>query len=78
MLFLFLVNIQKANAQDKENEIHGPSLRGALVMANSPISQAVDGVKKLSIIPKGRFDVAYHFHKRGSAALLSDIKVQNF
>ena len=67
-----------ALAQENEEEEHKPKIRGAIMMANSHVPKAIEGGKKVAVIPTWGFDVDYFFHPRWSVALQGDVKLQSF
>jgi hypothetical protein len=62
----------------ENTKAHKPMIRGAIMMANSHVPQAIEGNFKGVIIPTWGLDVDYFFHKHWSAALQGDIKLQSF
>lgn len=62
----------------EEGSSHRPKIRGAIMMANSHVPSATEGGKKVAVIPTWGFDVDYFFHRRWSAAVQGDIKIQSF
>jgi len=77
-LLLFVLLSNTCLAQETEPESFKPRIRGAIMMANSHVPKAIEGEKKVTIIPAWGFDVDYVFHKRWSVALQGDIKLQSF
>lgn len=69
-------------AQELEEETHeeefSPQVRVALIMGNAHVPQALEGDKKVAVIPSWGFDVDYFFNPRWSVALQADIKLQSF
>ncbi|NVJ87700.1 MAG: hypothetical protein HWE15_15465 [Algoriphagus sp.] len=67
--------------EEKENmgkeEFH-PQIRVALVTINSHVPNAIEGDKKVAILPAWGFDVDYFFNPRWSVAIQADIKLQSF
>lgn len=64
-------------AQDKSEEFHN-QIRGAIMMANSHVPQAINGKYANSIIPAWGIDVDYSFHRHWTVAIQGDIKLQSF
>ena len=65
-------------AQDFGKKEFTPQIRGAIMMANSHVPNATEGGKKVSIVPTWGFDFDYFFHRRWSAAIHGDVKLQSF
>ena len=78
LVIMLLFFLKVATAQEKDSEEFKPMIRGAIMMANSHVPHAMNGDKKISVIPAWGFDVDYFFHPRWSVALQGDIKIQSF
>jgi len=49
-------------SQDIVEETHKPQIRGAIMMANSHVPNAMQGEKSIAVIPAWGFDLDYFFH----------------
>lgn len=76
--FLLLLMFSPCLVLAQETPEHQPKLRGAVMMAYSWIPHAVEGGKSVAVIPTFGFDVDYYFHRRWSAAVQVDVKLQSF
>lgn len=78
-LFLLLIATSWLSSYAQEGtEAFRPSLRGAIMMANSHVPTANTNGKDVVIIPTWGFDVNYQFHRRWSTGLQAEIKLQSF
>jgi hypothetical protein len=59
-------------------EEHKQKIRGAIMMANSHVPNAIENEKSIIVIPTWGFDVDYFYHPRWSVAVQGDIKIQSF
>lgn len=77
LLVVFHCMILSAIAQET-SEVHHNKIRGAIMMANSHVPQAVNGNYSNTIIPVWGIDADYVFHPHWSVAIQGDIKLQSF
>jgi hypothetical protein len=47
-------------------------IRGAIMMANSHVPKAIEGGKKIAIVPTWGIELDYFFHPRLSVAIFPD------
>jgi hypothetical protein len=76
--FLMVMNTRMISAQEPESDEFKPTIRGAIMMANSHIPKSFEGEKKIAVLPTWGVDVDYFFHRRWSAAMQADIILQDF
>jgi hypothetical protein len=76
--FLLALVASSCFAQEGTPEPFTPQLRGAVMMANSHVPNATKGGSKVAVIPAWGVDVDYYFHRRWSAAVQGDLKLQSF
>ena len=77
LLIVLLFFATAVAGQDKGEEFHS-QIRGAIMMANSHVPQALNGNYSNTIIPAWGIDVDYSFHPHWSVAIQGDIKMQSF
>ena len=70
--------IEIASAQEASTDSHVQKIRGAIMMANTHVPNAVEGGRFVAVMPTWGFDVDYYFHPRWSVALQGDIMLQSF
>ncbi len=78
LLFIIVILVGSGEVRCQSAEDWTPRIRGAVMMANSHVPQALHQGSEKTIIPTWGFDFDYFFHRRWSAAIQADIKLQSF
>lgn len=78
LLCMIMLGFGVIKAQNSEEKVDLPQLRGAVIMGYSHIPQAFEGEKTVAVIPSWGLDVDYVFHHKWAVAFQTDIKLQSF